>query len=149
MKGVIIKSVLLLLGLSLLCGAIYCAAKDNPPGEQKIRILFSDGEAIVELFDNPMAREFLARLTMEAEFEDFSRTEKIFYLPEKLDTRGGEDADQKKADFCYYAPWGNIAVFYKGYGHGSSLYALGRLLSGKDSIASQKNSFKARLEAIN
>lgn len=127
--------------------AINAYSDDRQSKPQKIRIIFQGGEAIVSLYDNPPAREFFKKLPLDVEFEDFSQAEKIFYLPEKLDIRGGENADERKGDFCYYSPWGNIAVFYNGYGHGRGLYSLGMLESGKNSLASMRNNFKARIEA--
>lgn len=148
MKHFIISITVLLLSFSLSAAKISYASEENPRNVQKIRVVFQDGIATVALFDNSLAKEFLRRLPLEVEFEDFSSTEKIFYLPEKLDIKGAVNADQQKGDFCYYAPWGNIAVFYKGYGHGRSLYVLGTLESGKDSLAAMRNSFKARIEPI-
>lgn len=149
MKHVMIKMIMIFLAFPLICATTARSSEENPGDGQKIRMVFQGGEATVALFDNPLAKEFFRRLPLEVKFEDFSRTEKIFYMPEKLDVSGGVNADQRKGDFCYYAPWGNIAVFYKGYGHGRSLYVLGMLESGKDSLARLKNDFKARIEAIN
>lgn len=129
------------------CAINAYSSVDRQGNLQKIKIIFQGGEATVTLYDNNLAREFFKRLPLEVEFEDFSHTEKIFYLSEKLETTGGENADELKGDFCYYAPWGNIAVFYNGYGHGRSLYVLGMLETGKNRLTAMRNNFKARIEA--
>ncbi|MBD5626277.1 MAG: hypothetical protein HDQ90_02045 [Desulfovibrio sp.] len=113
-----------------------------------MRILFEGGDAVATLLDNPLADAFLRLLPMEVEFSDFAGAEKIFYLAEKLPVRGTANADERKGDFCYYAPWGNIAVFYKGYGHGKNLYVLGSLASGKEKLAAMKQNFKANIEVL-
>lgn len=135
------------IGLLLLAGDARAAGEASGTGG-KIRIIWQGGEASATLLDNPLSGEFLKLLPLEAEFKDFGGAEKIFYPPEKLSSKGGLSADERQGDFCYYAPWGNIALFYNGFGHGPSLYVLGSLESGKESLAAMKKSFKARIEAI-
>lgn len=144
------KMLLVIAALVLLhpFGAPACAADAAPAARHGVRISFPGGEAVAVLLDTPLAGEFLRLLPLEAEFSDFSGEEKIFYLPEKLSARGNPTADEQKGDFCYYAPWGNIAVFYKGHGHGKNLYVLGNIVSGKEQLAAQRENFKARLEAF-
>ena len=129
-----------------------CIAADGAAGAQTarhaVRILFEGGEAVATLLDNPLAEAFLRLLPMEVEFSDFAGEEKIFYLPEKLPVRGTANADEQKGDFCYYAPWGNMAVFYKGCGHGKNLYVVGNLAAGKEKLAAMKQDFKARIEVL-
>lgn len=123
-------------------------ADGGPALRHAVRILFEGGEAVAILNDNPLADAFLRLLPMEVEFSDFAGEEKIFYLPEKLPVRSTANADEQKGDFCYYAPWGNIAVFYKGSGRGKNLYVVGSLVSGKEKLAAMKENFKARIEAL-
>lgn len=142
LPGIVALVLLLALGLS-------ASAKDGPlPDGRKVKILFPGGEAVAALYNNPLTEEFVRRLPLEVEFSDFAGAEKIFYLPEKLNLSGAVNADTQKGDFCYYAPWGNIAVFYRGYGHGKNLYVLGNLESGKESLAAMKEDFKARIEVV-
>lgn len=116
--------------------------------ETRVRIAFDGKEAVVVMFDNPLAAAFLAMLPMTATLEDYAGTEKIYYPPQKLDTKGGRNAEQERGDFCYYAPWGNIAIFYKGMGYGTSLYVLGRLESGKEALGAMDKNFTAKFEVI-
>lgn len=133
--------------LSLPCVSAH-GADGGAALRHAVRILFEGGEAVAVLNDDPLAEAFLRLLPLEVEFSDFAGEEKIFYLPEKLPVRGTANADERKGDFCYYAPWGNIAVFYKGYGHGKNLYVVGSLASGKEKLAAMKENFKARIEAL-
>lgn len=136
-----------LLFLSAPCVAAD-GAESAPAARHAVRILFDGGEAVATLLENPLADAFLRLLPLEVEFSDFAGEEKIFYLPEKLPVRGTANADERKGDFCYYAPWGNIAVFYKGYGRGKNLYVVGSLASGKEKLAGMKRNFKARIEVL-
>ncbi|MDE6733939.1 MAG: hypothetical protein K2J64_00540 [Desulfovibrio sp.] len=123
-------------------------AESAPAARHAVRILFEGGEAVATLLANPLADALLRLLPMEVEFSDFADEEKIFYLPEKLPVRGTANADEQKGDFCYYAPWGNMAIFYKGYGHGKNLYVVGSLTAGKEKLAAMKQDFKARIEVL-
>ena len=38
-------------------------------------------------------------------------------------------------DITYYAPWGNLAIFYKDFGYSRSLIMLGKLDSGIEKLA--------------
>lgn len=141
---------LVLAALMFLPGPAVAAdgAESAPAARHAVRILFEGGEAVATLLDNPLADAFVRLLPLEVEFSDFAGAEKIFYLPEKLPVLGAANADEQKGDFCYYAPWGNIALFYKGYGHGKNLYVVGSLVSGKEKLAAMKQDFKARIEVL-
>lgn len=114
----------------------------------RIRVTFDGKEALVTMFDNPVAKDFLTLLPMTVTLEDYARTEKIYYLPRKLATSGGQTGSEAQGDFCYYAPWGNLAVFYKGFGHGGGLYILGRIESGKEALGAMRSDFTATFERV-
>ena len=114
----------------------------------KIKMDFNNHEAVIAMFDNPAGRDFLTMLPLTAIFEDYDRAEKITYLPRKLTTKGSPTARQLQGDFTYYAPWGNLAIFYKGSGSDDSLYVLGRIISGKDKLAAMDQSFTATIERL-
>lgn len=111
-----------------------------------IRILFGEQEALVDMFDTPASKDFMALLPLTLEFEDFAGAEKIAYLPRRLNTRGSPAVSGVSGDFAYYAPWGNLAVFYKGFGSGGQLYVLGRIVSGKGALAKMATNFTAKIE---
>lgn len=136
------------LAVLLASAMAFCAEWGTLPTGRKVKLLFPGGEAVATLYDNPLAEEFVRRLPLEVEFSDFAGAEKIFYLPQKLPLAGAVTADTQKGDFCYYAPWGNIAVFYQGYGHGKHLYVVGKLESGKERLAAMEGNFTARIEVL-
>ena len=144
--------------LAMLLG-LYCAvdAHAQSPGVNpmnkntqgtKIRIIFNNEEVIVVLFDNPVSRDFASLLPMTVTFEDYAGIEKITYLSRKLTTQGGVSGRDVQGDFTYYAPWGNLAVFYKGFGNAGGLYILGRIESGKEKLAGMSSNFNALIERM-
>jgi len=68
---------------------------------------------------------------MTITLEDYASTEKIAYMPRKLSTAGAPDGvDPAVGDIAYYAPWGNVAIFYRDAGYAKGLIKLGSLDSG-------------------
>lgn len=62
---------------------------------------------------------------------DYAATEKVADLPKKLSTQGAPaGADPEVGDIAYYAPWGNLAIYYKDFGYSAGLVRLGRIDSG-------------------
>lgn len=97
----------------------------------RIRLTF-DGKAVeATLRDNATARDFLSLLPMTLTLEDYNSTEKIGYPPRKLSTAGAPaGVDPSVGDIANYAPWGNLAIFYKDFGYSKGLIGLGRIDSG-------------------
>jgi hypothetical protein len=63
--------------------------------------------------------------------KDYAATEKISDLPRKLSTQGAPPGcDPAVGDITYYAPWGNLALFYKDFGYSNGLVKLGNIDSG-------------------
>ena len=85
------------------------------------------------LYDNSAGMDLLSRLPLSLEFSDYNNTEKIAYLPdgEELDTSDAPSScDPAVGDITVYAPWGNIAIFYRDFGRSDGLVPLGRLDDG-------------------
>ena len=68
----------------------------------------------------------------------------IFYPPTKLDVTDTPPADAREGTLAYYAPWGNVVMFYERFGRASGLYELGHVVSGGEHI--QKMSGMIRVE---
>lgn len=125
-----------------------CANADSQGGDSmntKLRMTFGKYEVMIELFDNPASRDFVTQLPLTMQFSDFAGAEKIATLPRKLRTHGSPTARQAQGDFTYYAPWGNLALFYKGFGTDGQLYVLGRFTSGKEHLENMRDTFTATL----
>ncbi|WP_242011092.1 cyclophilin-like fold protein [Vibrio furnissii] len=136
------RSRLLRFGLFLLSTLTINMASANialGQGEHtmKIRFVFDDRTVTATLNDSPSTQDFLRQLPLSFELEDYARTEKIADLPRKLTTQGAPSGTASKAgDIAYYAPWGNLVIFYKDFGYASGLIHLGQLDGGLDRLTS-------------
>lgn len=107
-------------------------------------------EVFVSLYDNQASRDFLEMLPLTLTFEDFNSTEKIATLPNELSTEGQSSGYTPEiGDFAYYAPWGNISVFYKDFRYSNSLYKLGTIESGTEIFENMNNDFEVTIERVN
>lgn len=95
----------------------------------KIALTLSDASVVTAtLVDGPAARDLASLLPITLTFRDFHGTEKIADLPKRLSTTGEPEGTSASAgDLTYYAPWGNLALFYRDHGYASGLVALGSL----------------------
>lgn len=93
-----------------------------------IRLTIDGHQVEATLNDSATARDLATLLPLTLGVEDFHQSEKIADPPRKLDTSGAPDAATPKAgDLAYYAPWGNLALFYRDGQHSPGLVILGRL----------------------
>ncbi|MGW4725435.1 cyclophilin-like fold protein [Streptomyces sp. NPDC004291] len=96
-----------------------------------------DGQLVdATLNDSPAARDFAELLPLTLDLEDFHSTERVADLPRKLATDGAPAPVAAKAgDLAYYAPWGNLALFYKdGPAPSADLLVLGHLDVSADQL---------------
>lgn len=81
-----------------------------------------------QIDDGPAAHDFLAQLPLALTLKDYGGNEKIADLPRPLTREGAPDAVTPHAgDVTFYAPWGNLAIFYRDGHHSPGLIRLGRL----------------------
>ena len=71
---------------------------------------------------------------LQLEAENFSNNKKSFYPPEKLNTSDTPQADARAGTLAYYAPWGDVVMFYDRFGSAAGLYELGHAVSGSEYI---------------
>ncbi|BAY09651.1 hypothetical protein NIES2098_28140 [Calothrix sp. NIES-2098] len=97
----------------------------------KINIKVKDKVVTATLIDSKTTQDFIALLPLTLTLKDYAKTEKISYLPKKLSI---EDAppgsDPAVGDIAYYAPWGNLAMFYRDSGYANGLVILGKIDGG-------------------
>jgi hypothetical protein len=104
--------------------------------------------ATATLTDNATARDFLSLLPITLTLEDYASTEKIAYLPRKLSTANAPaGSDPSVGDIAYYAPWGNLAIFYKDASYAAGLLPLGRVDSSIEVLRAAGRS-KVTIERI-
>ncbi|WP_275166559.1 cyclophilin-like fold protein [Citrobacter koseri] len=74
--------------------------------------------------------------------------EKISDLPDRLSTTDSpEGTAAKKGDITIYAPWGNLAIFYRTHGYASGLITL-KQLDDPDALPIHPDAFSARFELL-
>lgn len=114
----------------------------------RIHVIVGNQTLTATLEDTPAGRDFAALLPLELSLSDYNATEKVADLPRKLDTTGAPSSYAPKAgDITYYAPWGNLAIFYKDFGHSAGLIKLGRI-EGDIQVLHGRGPLKARIEAV-
>lgn len=87
--------------------------------------------ATATLDKNESASDFIALLPLTLTLKDYEATEKIADLPHTLSVKGAPKTYKPlAADISYYAPWCNLAIFYKDGHLSSGLVRLGRIDSG-------------------
>ena len=95
--------------------------------DMKLKITIGDMVLTATLYDNPTSRDFISMLPVTTTLEDYASTEKIFYPDRKLSTEGAPGGFDPSVGDITYAPWGDVAIFYKDFGYASGLISLGRI----------------------
>ena len=123
---------------------------ENTMENARIKLTVNGNEIFVRLDDNQASREFLGMLPLNLTFEDFNSTEKIATLPNELSTEGLPFGyTPEVGDFSYYAPWGNISIFYKDFRYSNALYKLGTIESGTEILGNMSGDFEVTIERVN
>ncbi|MET0527133.1 MAG: cyclophilin-like fold protein [Microvirga sp.] len=130
----------------------FAQQKNNPaswePTDMRIRLTFNNQSMIATLYDNPSARDLVSLLPLDLTIDNYANNEKIAYLPRKLTEEGSEPfGNEAPGDLCYYAPWGNLALFYAGYRWSEGVIRLGRLEGSFESLLT-RGKFPLRVERI-
>lgn len=101
----------------------------------QISVTCGDMQVVYALNDSPAAQGLLSQLPLTVEVEDFSTNEKVFYPPQELDTSDTPLAVGGAGTLAYYAPWGDVVLFYDSFSANGSLYELGEAVSGAEDIS--------------
>lgn len=114
----------------------------------QVRFSFNGETLTATLYDNPSARDFYAMLPLDLTVDNYAQNEKIAYLPRKLtEEASGPFGNERPGDLCYFAPWGNLALFYAGYRWSSGLIRLGRFDTGFEPLLT-RGEFPLHIEAV-
>lgn len=124
------------------------AISDQQVSTMKIRMDVEGTAITATLVDNETSRDFVSLLPLTLTLQDYAETEKISDLPKRLSTEGAPTgSDASVGDITYYAPWGNLAIFYKDSGYARGLVQLGRIDSGVEAL-SGSNPVRVKIELI-
>ncbi len=115
----------------------------------KCKLTAGQNQATAVIYDSETARDFRSLLPLTLSLSDFNQTEKIADLPRKLNLDGAPAGfDPDVGDICLYAPWGNIAIFYKDFGYSDGLVPLGRIESGLGYFTEQPGRFDFTIDLV-
>jgi hypothetical protein len=108
----------------------------------------ANGKTIVfELNDSQASKDLYAQLPLDIEVENYSSNEKIYYPPKKLATSNTPLVKAAKAGtLAYYAPWGDVVMFFGPFGSASGLYELGKAVQGSEHIPSLSGTLRIEVE---
>jgi hypothetical protein len=107
-------------------------APDEPDagadGRTSLTMSVGGREFSAEVSNSPPARELLAQLPLRLRFRDHNGLEKVARLPRPLTTDGvPSGADPEVDDLGYYAPAGELVLYYGDVGYFEGIVRLGRL----------------------
>lgn len=122
------------LGLSQPQETTSSETEENDMESTQVAVTCGDLQVVYELNDSPAAQSLLSQLPLTVEVEDFSTNEKVFYPPQELDTTDTPLAEGGAGTLVYYAPWGDVVLFYDSFSANGSLYELGEAVSGVENI---------------
>jgi hypothetical protein len=115
----------------------------------QIRIEVEGAGAITGALDgSTAARDFASLLPLRLTLEDYAGREKVSDLPRPLRTEGAPaGVEPRGGDIAYYAPWGNLALFYGDFRYSEGLVRLGRLESGVE-LLSRRPPLQVTIELV-
>ena len=109
--------------------------RESEAGLMQIKVSDGTNTIIYELNDSTAATELYNQLPLTTEVENFASNEKIFYPPNELSTENTNTANSgKEGVLAYYAPWGDVVMFYDSFSSASGLYELGIAIEGSNKI---------------
>lgn len=129
-----------------LSATAYAEQHPNQDAPMKLNVVIDGHTTTATLNHSQASKDFAAMLPLTLTLRDYASAEKISNLPAGLsvsDSPAGTDA--RKGDITFYAPWGNLALFYKDSGYASGLVRLGQF-DDPAIIPVHKQSFTATFE---
>jgi hypothetical protein len=118
----------------IICTLIVYSNASEEKTTMKINVKANSNITVFKLNNSPAANELYAQLPLSITVENYSNNEKIFYPPKKLNTTNTPQADARAGTLAYYAPWGDVVMFYGSFGSAAGLYELGHAISGSEYI---------------
>ena len=139
------KMLFLAIALAMALYLVPCGAEDSG---MKIRPKVGDTVLTATLIDSATTRDFISLLPLTLTLRDYAGTEKISGLPKRLSTENAPSgSDPSVGDITYYAPWGNLAIFYRDFGYSSGLVILGKIDGGIEAL-NVPGSLKVTMELV-
>ncbi len=131
---------------TLMLAAGLSASPNVEAKEMKVKITLDNQVHLATLADNPSAQDLYRRLPLSLPLEDYAASEKIARPPFKLNTAQAPARYRgRPGDITYYAPWGNLALFYQTGPDAAGLVYLGRFDGNVDALKQAK---QMKIEAV-
>ena len=119
----------------------------NDTAMTSIRVIVGDETLQATLDTTTAAQDFAAMLPLELTLTDYHGIEKVADLPRALDTSDAPDSYKPETgDITVFAPWGNLAIFYKPFANSRGLVRLGQFDGLIDALV-QDGGIPVRIEA--
>lgn len=123
------------LAIGLVCSVVAWAEsteidsqKEQVESMTKIGMTISGEQFTASINNSAAGKDFLSLLPITLTLEDYHSTEKISDLPKRLSTQdAAKGMDPQTGDITYFAPWGNLAIFYRDFGYSRGLVPLGKM----------------------
>ncbi|MWD27443.1 hypothetical protein E0K89_008170 [Aquicoccus sp. SCR17] len=85
-----------------------------------------EGRTLPATLDTPAGEDFAELLPLDLTLEDYHGIEKVSDLPRAVDTSEAPASYKPEVgDITLFAPWGNLAIFYKPFRDSRGLVRLG------------------------
>lgn len=129
--------------------ALCTFGADN--GEKmQIQLSLNDEKTIAQLENNPATRDFYELLPLRLTFSDYVGKEKISSeLKKRLNTSGLSGYAPQVGDLFYFAPWGNLGIFYDKQPFDRGLVRFGNVGANfLSKIKAQKDDFEIKFEKV-
>jgi hypothetical protein len=126
------------------------STSNNVLNTDSMKLKITIGQTVLTgtMYDNPTSADFISLLPLTLTLQDYAATEKVSDLPKKLSTKDAPAGYKPSVgDITIYAPWGNLAIFYKDFSYSSGLIVVGKI-DGDLSVLKQPGSVQAIMELI-
>ena len=132
-----------------LCATLVTGAEahaQEKAGMIPITVTVGEATLAATLDDTTAGRDFAAMLPLDLTLSDFHGIEKVSDLPRAIDTSDAPASyEPATGDITIYAPWGNLAIFYKPFEASRGLVRLGAF-DGPVHALEQDAPFDVRIE---
>lgn len=92
-------------------------------------------QVTIALNNSKAAQDLVNQNPSSVKIGNYSNDEKTFYPDKDLDLANTPKANAVVGTLAYFAPWGDVCLFYRDFGSDPGLYELGTTTSGKNDIS--------------
>jgi len=109
--------------------------ENNEETTLQISVSTNGNTIIYELNDSQAVKDLYEQLPLTVEAETYANNETMFYPPSALDVSDNALASGGgSGTIAYYAPWGDVVMYYDSFEAASGLHELGKVASGSEYI---------------